>query len=619
MNRMTRALTALTFVLLPAALAAAQATHTSGVKFDPSQYFPSDSRLWPQADRAILLTDLSKAEPASALHSGDRRKKERWHVIPYETAAFSGHALSVFPETGAPVVSLPLDARGWHAVYIGVGSASNGIDNIDNKVRARLSGDESFKRMTNRQVVDYKNDRRESIEEVFLTVADVTGRSVEFKQVPFVRSTVMYVKLVPVTEADAIAWREQRPDGEVRPVIATIDNHSWVWPYKPRTAADLKETFAGWERSDFSKWWFQVMGADLTGYPTEVGTVPGMETEDFPRWEYKEHVDSMQALFDAGIDPLKVAKEVADEQGAEFHVFIRPGAWKGALSLEEVFDSKFYDEHPEWRAIDIDGTPTYYMSYAYPQVRRHILDVLREALKVNPDGVGYLFVRGMPLMLWEDGFSEPFKSKHGVDPRTLPEDDPRVYAMRAQIMTDFLRETRQMLDEAQREMGRDKPFAISVTGFNTQQDNDRHGLALETWINEGLANDVAVAWFAHHTSFTEENRTTIDMDYYTRITEGKNVGLYPMVIGWKPGTPEAMSKKVAEYYERGVTGISVWDPDQARWPTRHGSDPFDALSLLGHVDYVKRWTEAGVPRPLVTPLTRFGDNHYSRWFPNTGF
>ena len=70
---------------------------------------------------------------------------------------------------------------------------------------------------------------------------------------------------------------------------------------------------------------------------------------------------------------------------------IRPGAWKGALSLEEVFDSRFYEAHPEWRCVDRDGTPTMYMSYAVPEVRAHVIDVIREALDVDPHGVGSLF------------------------------------------------------------------------------------------------------------------------------------------------------------------------------------------------------------------------------------
>ena len=40
---------------------------------------------------------------------------------------------------------------------------------------------------------------------------------------------------------------------------------------------------------------------------------------------------------------------------------------------------------------------------------------------------------------------------------------------------------------------------------------------------------------------------------------------------------------------------------------------------LGHRDDVLRWAKGGPPQSLTIPLTRLGDNHFSRWFPNTGF
>lgn len=592
----------------------------AGEAFDPAKFFPDDSRLWSRAGRAIVLSDLSRVEPAAALNTGRRRTKGQWKVIPYKTSDFSGQALSVFPSTGASAVSLPLTVSGWHAVYVGIGSTSNGISAIDNNVRVRLSGDAVYTRMSNHQKVNPKNDRRHSIQEVFLTVAETNGQSVEFAPVPFVPANVMYVKLVPLTAAEVKEWQAREPDPAARPLIATFDGHSWIWPYRPRTAADLKETFEGFQNTDFTKWWFQPMGADLVCYPSEVGTVPGWNTEDFPRWEYKEYVESLKALFEAGVNPLKVAREAAREQGAEFHVMIRPGAWKGALSLEEVFDSRFYEQHPEWRCVDRDGNPTIYMSYAVPEVRAHVIAVIREALDVDPRGVGFLFHRGLPLLLWEDAFCERFKQRYGEDARNVPEDDPRIQAMRAEIMTDLLSETRAVLDEEQARRGRKQPYTISVATFNKESDNDRHGLAVEQWIDQGLVDDVAVAWFAYHTSFSEDGLIEPDMEYYRRITKGHDVGLYPFVIAWKPGTPARLSRTVSEYYDNGATGIAVWDPKvHGGWRNGHEANLFDTLSRLGHEDYVRRWAEAGMPKPLVIPLTQFGDNHFSPWFPNTGF
>src|SRR6185436_9063770 len=126
---------------------------------------------------------------------------------------------------------------------------------------------------------------------------------------------------------------------------------------------------------------------------------------------------------------------------------LRPAGWKGSMPYEETFNSKFYDAHPEWRCVDRDGTPTFYMSYAVPEVRHHLLDLFRETLALQPEGVGFLFNRGMPMILWEDAFCQRFRDRYQADAKAIPEDDPRLYAMRAEIMTEFLTEVRTMLDE----------------------------------------------------------------------------------------------------------------------------------------------------------------------------
>ena len=601
------------------------ASGQAAASHDFARLDPLDSRRWSRAADGILKTDLSLAQPATALVR-DKRRKEKWKVIPYATQSFSGQSLSAYAETGAPTVSLPLETSGWHAVYVGVGTVSNGIVETTNVVRVKLSGHGVFKRMSNHQRVRYNQDRRDSIEEVFLTVANLTDQSVEIAQAPFQPAAVMYIKLVPLTDGEVAAWHSGDGAASTRPLIATFDGHSWIWPYRPRTAAHLKETFEGFQRSDFTKWWFQVLGADLVCYPSQVGTVAGLDTKDFSRWEYKEFVDSLRALFATSVNPLQVARDAAREHGVEFHIMIRPGAWQGSAALEETFNSRFYREHPEWRCIDRDGTPTFYMSYAVPEVRQQILDILREALAVEPDGVGFLFHRGLPLILWEDAFRDQFQQEYGEDPRVVAEDDPRIYAFRAKIMTRFLRQVRDLLDEVQQGLGREKPFTISVATFSKQSDNEKYGIALEQWIDQQLVNDVAVAWFAHHTSFNDPGGSLPDMTYYRKITAGKDVGLYPFVICWKPGTPQSMCQTVARYYDQGATGIAVWDPvveaglsNSTPWKNGFEAGVFETLRLLGHEDDVRRWAEQGVPKPFVIPLTRYGENQYSRWFPNTGF
>lgn len=583
---------------------------------DPTraELLPTDSRRWRRSREAVILSDLSKVEPATALTKG-RREKGRWKVIPFATADSQGWALSAYSFTGAPLVTLPIEQRGWHAIYVGVATVSTGFKEAKNGLRVKLSDEPVFKRMANN--VALLPHRVDVVQEEFLAVRNLQGQSLDIAPLPNLPATVCYVKLVPLTEAEASAWLAQRGQSTraTRTAIATFDGHSWIWPYEPRTADDLRAVFRGFESSDVGKWWFQVLGADLVCYPSNVGSIPGAETEDFSTREHAAYTRSLKELLEQGVHPLQVAREAAQAQGVEFHVMLRPAGWQASIPFEETFDSDFFEAHPEWRCVDRDGTPTLYMSYAVPEVRRHLLEVLRETLAVEPDGVGFLFNRGMPMMLWEEAFCSRFRRQHGIDPRDAAEDDPRILATRAAIMTDFLREVRALLDETAGEQGRSQRYKISLGAFSKEADNRNFGIDLPLWIQEGLVDDLGVAWFAHHTSFAEP-----DMAYYKRITAGTNVGVYPFVVSWKTGLPQDLCKKVTEFYNQGATGIAIWDPCvEAGWTgSRHGN-VFDTLGRLGHRDLISAWAEAGVPLPYTVPLTRLDENYYSRWFPNTGF
>ncbi|MCB1063113.1 MAG: hypothetical protein KDN20_09355, partial [Verrucomicrobiae bacterium] len=266
-----------------------------------------------------------------------------------------------------------------------------------------------------------------------------------------------------------------------------------------------------------------------------------------------------------------------------------------------------------------DGTPTFYLSYANPEVRRQLLEIFRETLDLQPEGVGFVFNRGMPLMLWEDAFCDRFREMHQADAKTVPEDDPRIHATRADIMTTFMTEIRALLDETALKQGRTERYKISLGTFAKEADNQKWGLDLPTWIQRGLVDDIAVTWFAYHTSF-ETAPGQIDMDYYRRITEGTQTKAYPMVIAWKTGKPKDFCQKVSDFLAAGAPGVAVWDPQVHKgWPEGSPGNVFEVLGKLGHEEDLQRWAKDGVPQPLAIPLTRLDENYFSRWFPNTGF
>lgn len=572
-----------------------------------------DSRRWDRSSDAVLHTDFAKVEPSSAVITG-KRQKGKWKAIPFSTADFSGTALSIYGSTNPEPIALDLPERGPHAIYLGLATTSGGFTMGGNGLKAKLSDEPVFKRLGNH--LPLLADRRAVIEDCYVTAANLTGQRLEIAPLHGLPANLCYVRVVPLSEAELA---EALAPSDQRSAIATFDGHSWIWPFRPVTAAQLAEEFRGFETSDFGKWWFQVVGADVVNYPSEAGTYPGQGTVDHPTEVYAAYTESLETLFAAGVNPLQLARDEARKQGAEFHVILRPGGWVGSMPYEETFNSRFYYEHPEWRCLDKDGTPTFYLSYAIPEVRAQVLRIIKETLDCQPDGVGFTFNRGMPMMLWEDAFCERFQAMHGADAKTVDDDDPRIHATRADIMTGFMREVRALLDETARAQGRKEPYQISLGTFSTEADNRRWGIDLENWIDAGLVNDIAVAWFAYHTSFTK-TPGKIDLDYYKRITDGTEVEWHPMMIGWKTGKPKEFCAKAAAYLAAGADGIAVWDPQVHKgWSDNSPGRAFDVIARLGHREELARWAKEGVPPPFSIPLTRLDENYFSRWFPNTGF
>jgi len=567
---------------------------------------------WQRFQNAELLTDMTRCAPGDAL--SDRRKHDKWKVFDYETEDFSGKCVSVGRESSAPDLTLKLDQKGWHAVYVGLSTITDLVRAAPNQLEVKFTGDPAYARYNNR--LDLGERRRDVLEEIFVGVADLSQNDLQFSTVYQMPARVHYVKCVPLTEAEVARVQADRLQKETRTSVATMDGYSWIHPFRPQNRADLAATFSWYRDSDFKTWWFQVGGADLVHHPSKVGNLMGAHLDTFPRSVDREFVESVRHLHAQGIDPLKVAVEEAHAQDAEILICLRAAGWKGAPPWEEFFMSDFYEAHPEWRCVDYDGTPVMHMSYAAEEVQDHLIDVYREVLEREPDGLGFLFHRGMPLMLWEEPFCQRFEAKFGVDPRTIAEDDPRVAEMRAEIMTSFMRKIRQLLDEADAKRGEsERRLKMAVTTFAAEADNKKFGLDVERWIDEGLIDQIGVAWFAYYTSGL--GKFGGDNAYYARITEGTDVKFFPFYIGWKMKNAMDLVERVNRDYQQGADGIAVWDPEQfVKWVSGKQSY-WPLVSKLGHRDEVAAGSL--IFEPVAIPLTRLGENHYSRWYPNTGF
>lgn len=587
---------------------------------------------WEKSKDAIILSDMTKVTPKSAL-TFDVRRKRQWKVLDYETKdGLKGNSISCTPDTGAPAVTLPLNAKGWYAVYVGLGGMGRFAFGQESEARLKLTND-----------VTYQHRRysgaRDDIDEVFFKAADLTGQNLEIAQMrmqalmdiskPHVsprHTVIMYVKLVPLSEKE-IEWiKADRADKENKKLIATLDAFSWIHKNFPTTKEEFLEDFEHYRDTDFGTLSWQIIGGDLVNYKSKIGTVVGELTEDPARTGDGYVTQSIKKFIEQGTDHTKMAVEAARSMNKRIFIGIRAEAFQATPAFEDFFTSKFYRAHPEYRAIDKDGTPAMRMSYAVPQVREQMQGIVREVLEYKPDGIEIIFFRGLPLMLWEDAFSNRFREKYGADAKQVPETDPRLYELRGEIMTEFMREIRRILDETQKRQGNKERYELMASVVHTENDNKKFGLDVERWVKEGLIDKISIFPAAFHTDTSKP----VDMKWFSKITKGTNVEVYPLMIGWRLDSYETAIDSAKNFYQEGAAGLLFWDPfptgmyaPRPPAPARHYQRAVNTywslVSRLGHKNDLLKLEAEKRPQAKYLPMKRWGDHYFGRWVPDVGF
>jgi hypothetical protein len=117
----------------------------------------------------------------------------------------SGKGLCALINAGAPEVTLPLNAKGWHAIYLGlVGSNERGKSNA---VKIKLTGDAAYQ---HRAAINGWSD------EVLFKVADLAGQDLQIAQQSAgypQAACLCYVKLVPLAGREVSAVRRDQAHG----------------------------------------------------------------------------------------------------------------------------------------------------------------------------------------------------------------------------------------------------------------------------------------------------------------------------------------------------------------------------------------------------------------------
>ena len=246
------------------------------------------------------------------------------------------------------------------------------------------------------------------------------------------------------------------------------------------------------------------------------------------------------------------------------------------IKLSPLQKNSFYYSHRRFAIRDEDGEPTSNLSLAYPDIRSHWISLLREALQYGADGVHLCFNRNNPFVLYEPPVRDTYRDAHGVDPLTLPYDDPGWLSHRCSFVNQYFREIRSMLDEEGNRAGR--RFGFAVTFFYTPSPA-YHAMDPATWVNDGL-----VDYLMPHTLTLTDPNSFEAIKPLVEITRGTNAELWPDIFPRSP-SGRAYAEKLQEFFDAGADGFSFWS---AEMRTSRMSE-WNVVKRLGHKDNLERY------------------------------
>lgn len=291
----------------------------------------------------------------------------------------------------------------------------------------------------------------------------------------------------------ASAAEAPRPRNASKLVVVNDDGFSAFFSGKYQNADDLRRQVRSYSDTQVAVLEWCIAAGSRVNYPSRVSELIGTGVKEFPRRGDKLATETLHRLAAEGTDTLAVVAGACREVGITCYASLRMNGdynigWMGE-TLPRMMNSNLWWAHPEFRVRGKNGEDRTKLSYAFPEVRAFKLGILREVAERDIDGINLDFLRHPDFFGYEEPMVQAFQARYGIDPRTLPATDPRWLQLRAEIMTEFVRDVRRLLDAAGRRKGR-------RLGLSARVDWKAHpawGCDIATWLNEGLLDYLVLA------------------------------------------------------------------------------------------------------------------------------
>ncbi len=388
--------------------------------------------------KTAFFTDL----PAIVSEQGklaDVNRKGFWRTETYETAEITGTLLCAHTDNYPEPLTLLPRLHGWYRIYVGVAALINQAGS--NVVNIKLDTDDSYTQL--RPHVDVEGG---GVEEVFWKCADLTDRTLTLGKLPasaIEENTILgWLRFEEMTQAEIDAFHTEQADASHRHIYATHDMHYLAYQYTAQSEELWKLVTQQFEQSDVEWLSMENIFSNQPKLPV-------------PQEEY-----SFNRLGDANVHKILGKPCSADfyprliahahRLGIKAAVSYRMGQWSIPFPFDNLYTHQFWRDHPEYRCIDRDGVVLPMLSYAFDGVQDYVIGELLTRAKDGFDAVDLLFHRGIPYVLFEKPFCDQFAAVYGdaIDPRTLPQTDSRLQAVRCTVLTGFIAKLRRALNDA---------------------------------------------------------------------------------------------------------------------------------------------------------------------------
>lgn len=542
----------------------------------------------------VVISDMSVCQPSHALDRDYRHGT--WRLIGYETEAFAGNMIYSGPGMDSPPLTLPLNRKGPHAIYLGVHYPGQFGDA---HVRVRLTGDPAYALVGAEQpnpkdqnslppelhpCYTRKRFADHQVSEAFWKVADLKGQDLVISRFneggrgggyAGMYSSLVHVRLVPLSEEALTEHRRELPREDTRRLAAMNDGG----PFSAlRTKEDIWAQLEPYRDSDVGLMlWATFKGENCT-YRSRIGRTLPAGRNPFDRFAGHDFWDeNLRALEAQGVDFMSEVVRAAHATGLRIFPSLR---LQGPKPLPvEMEKGSFYERHPEFRCRDRDGLSVAHLSLAFPEVRGYWISLLCEALSYGFDGVHVILCRSWPFVLYEAPVLQQFRRDYGEDPRKLPDDDPRLQKVMAAFVTQFARELKRAVDDIGQKMGRRLEIAYNIN--TTFESNLKWGVDVEALVKEGL-----VDYLMPHP--TVARNAAAWLKPLADLVKGTGVKLYPDLYPRRQ--PAAASLYSAQtLYDLGCDGIAMWDT----YNRVHRISEWATMKRLGHREELKAWRESG--------------------------